>query len=233
MFVPRFVVVMIVIALALGLAYLLNHLLGLQYDYLADFVDLDGEANLPTWYASIEWFGVAAVFWLFAARHVARSDIRSWFLLLLPAVFLALSVDEVAGSHDYLGVLADRLLPNGTREDTLVPQTGLWFLVVGVPFAVGFATLIGAVFPYLASSPRAFIKLITGMACFLIGAIGIEALSNFVVEGSIQGVGLVLSEELAEMIGATIVLWGGYELISDPVERGHPAPSSLSRSGPP
>ena len=85
-----------------------------------------------------------------------------------------------------------------------------------MPFAILFAGLIGALRPYLARFPRAFGLLVAGMVVTLTGAVGVDALSNFVREGSLPGAVLLTLEELAEMIGATIVLWGGYELIRDP-----------------
>lgn len=212
---PRFVVALFGLDLTLGLVYLAYYLLGRPFDSLAHFIDLDGEANVPTWYASIQWFCVAAMLWVFARRHVARSSMRSWLLLLLPAVFLAFSLDEVAGIHEWLGVKSDVLLPGGTRATTAFSQTGLWFLFIGVPLVILFVGLIGAVRPYLARVPGAFVKLVAGMALVLTAAIGVDALSNFVVEGSLPGVVQIVIEEVAEMIGVTTVLWGSYELIRD------------------
>lgn len=211
--IPGFVVVLLGLDLALGLIYLAYYLLGRPFEPLANFIDLDGEANLPTWYSSIQWFCVAAVLWVFAERHFVRAQIRSWLLLLLPAIYLAFSLDEVATIHEWLGLLSDALLPNGTREGTLLSSTGLFFLVIGLPFGILFAGLVVALRPHLARSRRAFVLLVTGMVLFLTAAVGVDALSNFVTEGSFLGTLQVEIEELTEMIAATIVLWGGYELI--------------------
>jgi hypothetical protein len=213
--VPRFIWVLFAVDLALGLAYLGYFLLGHPYEPFAKLIDLDGEANLPTWYSSVLWFSVAYLTWVFAERHVLRSRIRSWFLFALPLVFVLFSLDEVAQLHEHLGVLSDALLPNGTREATVVSHTGLFFLFVGVPFAIVFIGLIGAVRPFLAENPGAFVKLAGGMALFVFAAVGLDALSNFTTDGSLAAAIQVLTEEVTEMIAATIVLWGAYELVSE------------------
>ena len=53
------------------------------------------------------------------------------------------------------------------------------------------------------------------MGTMLFGAVGAEALSNLVVEGTSMGLAQVVVEELLEMVGATIALWGSYELARD------------------
>jgi hypothetical protein len=213
--VPRFIKVLFAIDLTLALAYLGYFLIGQPYEPLAKLIDLDGESNLPTWYASILWFGVAYLTWVFAERHVLRSRVRSWFLLALPLVFVLFSLDEVAQLHEHLGVLSDVLLPTGTREQTIVSHTGLFFLFIGVPFVIVFVGLLGAVRPFLAEDPGAFQKLVGGMALFVVAAVGLDALSNFTTDGSLGATIQVLAEEVTEMIAATIVLWGAYELASD------------------
>ena len=179
MSVPRFIVVLVAVDLALGLAYVGYFLIGHPYEPLAKLIDLDGEGNLPTWYSSIQWFGVAYLLWAFAVRHVRRGQLRSWFLMALPLVFLLFSLDEVAQLHEHLGLLSDAVLPNGTRDSTAVSRTGLFFLFVGVPLGIVFVGLLAAVRPFLATRPAASMKIAGGMGLFLFAAVGIDALSNF------------------------------------------------------
>jgi hypothetical protein len=211
--IPRFVVILLGVDLALALGYLAYYLLGRPFDPLARFIDLDGEANLPTWYASIQWFCVSAALWVFAERQFVRPQIRSWLLFLLPAVFLAFSLDEVAGIHEWLGGHSDAVMPNGTRADSPFSKTGVYFIVIGVPFVILLVGLIAAVGPYLARFPRAFALFSVGMATFVTGAIALDVLSNYVTADSLPGVAQVTIEELTEMIGATVVLWGACELV--------------------
>ena len=209
---PRWVVGLIAIDVGLTLLYLIDYALGRPFAPLSHFIDLDGEANLPTWWSSIQWFCVAAAFWVFAIRNVERRPSRSWLLLVLPAIFLAFSLDEVATIHEYVGYMSDVLLPNGERDTSLVSHTGLFFILFGVPFAILFAGLVTAILPFLARLPRARDRLVAGMALMLIASIGIEALSNLLVPGSPAATLQIAVEEMSEMIGSTFVLWGSVAL---------------------
>jgi hypothetical protein len=209
---PRWVVGLICLDVGLTLLYLVDYALGRPFDHFSSFIDLDGEANLPTWWSSIQWFCVAAAFWVFAIRNVERRPSRSWLLLILPAIFLAFSLDEVATIHEYVGYMSDALLPKGERDASFVSQTGLFFILFGVPFAILFAGLVTAILPFLARSPRARNRLVVGMALMLIAAIGIEALSNLLVPGSPAAMLEIAVEEMSEMIGSTLVLWGSVGL---------------------
>jgi hypothetical protein len=211
--IPRVVAFLFGLDLGLALVYFANYLLGRPVDPLTTFIDLDGEANLPTWYASIQWFGVSAALWVFAERQFVRSQIRSWLLVLLPAVFLAFSLDEVAGVHEWVGGRSDALLPSGTRAASPFATTGIYFIVIGAPFVILFAGLIIAIRPYLGRFPRAFALLAAGMGVFMTGAIAFDVVSNFVTRDSLPGVVQITVEELTEMVGATVVLWGAFELL--------------------
>ena len=86
--------------------------------------------------------------------------------------------------------------------------------LIGVPFLAFFVALILSLRTYFRRAPGALVKMLLGMALFLAGAIGIETLANFVVlRSSLYYVLQVFSEELCEMLGSTMVLWGSYELL--------------------
>lgn len=222
---PPLVLGLLAVDLALTLVYLVNHAVGGPFNAFTNFVDLDGEAALLAWYSAIQWFCAAELFWLFAERRVVRGLNRSWLLALLPGIFLAFSLDEVAQIHEWLGRLTNLVLPSG---DTMFSTTGVWPLVIGVPFALLFVALIVLLRPYHALFPRAFGLLVTGMALLLTGAAGVELLANLVPQGSLPGVIQVAIEESAELIGATIIVWSGCELLRG---QGPPVSASLA-SGP-
>ena len=213
--IPRYILAAFAVDLTLGLAYGVDFLIGHPLERLSRFIDLDGEVNLPTWYSSIQWFCVAALLWVFATRNVSRSKLTSWLLLLLPAVFLMFSLDEVARLHEGFGGVLDRSALDVPRTSTALAKTGTWFILLGIPFAVAFALLIAAVRPYLRHSRGAFLKLVWGATMFLTAAIGVEALSNLVVPDSPLATLQILVEESLELIGSTTVLWGCYELVRD------------------
>lgn len=212
--VPAVVATFFVADLTLGAAYILDYLADHPYGQLSLFLDLNKEGNLPTWYSSVQWFSVAILWGLFAQRNFRRSQAASCLLLILPLVFLALSLDEVAQIHEWLGVRSDSLLPGASRKNTMFSHTGIWMLVFGVPFVAGFTALALSLRSYFCRAPGAFRKILWGMAVMLAGALGIEMLSNFVVADSLYGTLQVFAEELSEMLGATMVLWGSYELLA-------------------
>jgi len=199
-----------------GVAYLLLYLDAILYPaILTPLLDLDGEANLPAWYASVQWFCVAGLLAIFSIRNFSFSQKRSWLLLALPLLFLGFSIDEVAMIHEEIGVLSDRFLPGGSRKNTPFIKTGIWMFLVGVPFAAFVAGLMISIRTYFRRTPGALVKVCLGMAVTLVGAVGIETLSNFATPGSAYAMLSVLTEEVCELLGGTIILWGSCELLAE------------------
>lgn len=211
--IPPLILVLFAIDLAIGLAYVLNYLAGRPYRPLSLLLDLNGECNLPSWYSSVQWFGVAALLGLFAHRNFDRSSPRSWLLIVMALVFLGFSFDEVVQIHEAVGKRTDALLPGGTRQDTVFSRTGIWMFVLGIPFVAFFVWLTLSMRIYFQRAPGALVKLLAGTGIFLAAATGIEALSNFVTPGSGYDALENFLEEGLEMVGSTIVLWGSYEVL--------------------
>jgi hypothetical protein len=211
--IPALILVFIFIDVSLGLGYIVNELIGHPYSRLTVLLDLNGEGNLPTWYSSIQWFCVATFLGLFAYSNFRIGQRRSWLLPVLALFFLAFSVDEVARIHEWLGNKTDVLLPDGSRANTPLPETGIWMFVIGVPVLAVFGWLIFSIRMYFHNTPNALMKVFAGLLITLSGALGFEILKNFVAPASIYGILQVFSEEFSEMLGGTIVLWGSYELL--------------------
>ena len=201
------------IDIGFGVAYLLLYL-DRYHVILTPWLDLDGESNLPTWYSSVQWFCVAGLLAIFSIRNFSFSQKRSWLLLALPLVFLGLSLDEVAMIHEQIGGRSDAFLPGGSRANTLFIKTGIWMFLLGVPFAALVAGLMISTRTYFRRTPDAFVKLCLGMTVTLVGAVGIETLSNFTARNSAYAMLQVLAEEVCELLGSTIILWGSYELLA-------------------
>jgi hypothetical protein len=204
----------VVFALDLGLGALFigDYLLGQPIERFSRFIDLDAELNLPTWYASVLWFGVAALMWIVTTRLIQRARRSSWVLLLLPTIFLLFSLDEVASLHEGLGGVLDRIVLDVPRSMTVLPRTGVLAIVFGIPFIVASVLLFVAVRPFLGTYRRPFNTTILGMALVLAGAFGVELMSNFVEPSSLLEAFEVLLEEELELVGATLILWGTFEL---------------------
>jgi hypothetical protein len=211
--IPTFIKILLVINLILGLAYIINYLIGWWFPKLTSFVDLNGEDNLPTWYSSIQWFCVATVLGIFAWRNFSPSSWRSWLLLALPLMFLAFSLDEVAQIHEWFGFKTDRFLPGRTRLHTMFQETGIWAFLVGPPFIALFGSVMFSLRTYFKHAPDAFVKILLGMMVMLTGALGLETLSNFIDIKSEFYILEIVMEEFLEMTGSTIILWGSCELL--------------------
>ena len=211
--VPLLILVFFAVDLALVIAHVLDYLAGNPHWMLTMFLDLGRENNLPTWYSSIQWFSVAVLLAIFVRANFRISHLNSWPLLMLPMIFLAFSLDEVATIHERLGNKLDIFLPGGSRQNTLFSTTGIWMFAIGFPFVVLVGFLFLSVRTYFCRTPGAFTKIVLGMAITLAGALGIETFANFVGSNSAHTMLQVISEELCEMLGSTIVLWGSYDLL--------------------
>ena len=138
------------------------------------------------------------------------------FLWLLPLVFLAMSADEVVQLHERIGAESDGLLLGGTRAGTALPESGIWFIVVGVPFVVAIIALFATIRPYLRRPSGALARIVVGLALLVSGATGGDFVANFLDPGSPAAILEILVEEMLEMVGATVILWGGVELLLGP-----------------
>ena len=212
--VPKIILGFIVCDLLVALLYLANWAIQQPSTKLTRLVDLGGEANLPTWYSSVQLFLVAVFLAIFAFAKFERKNKVSWALLPWPLVFLGMSFDEVATIHEWLGSRTDALLPGGQRAKSLFGETGVWMLLFGVPFLLLMLGLIYGLRTYLKGRAHVIKKCMIGLIIFAGAALGIEVISNFVPK---QGPARVLQaffEELGEMVGVTFFLWAAHDLLS-------------------
>ena len=202
------------IDVALAGMYLLVILMPYVSWKLFDMFHLEHESNLPTWYSSLQLLLVGALFALFARVRFDRRHPRSWVLLALPVMFIVLSIDEATQFHEWLGTKLDQiLLPTGDRADTMLPFTGIWVIVLGIPVLLMFVGLIRYARAFFAARPEAASKMITGVLLLLAGAVGVESLANFLPVQSAAHDLEVFLEELLEMVGVTVILWGVVDLL--------------------
>ena len=187
--------------------YILNLLLGSPFPTGNRLLDLDSETSFSTWYSSIKLFCIAFVFALFCMQIKTQQKLIPWLLLPLPMLFALMSMDEIVMLHETIGDRGDvALTDGGTRADTVFTKTGTWFVIIGIPFLLGFYLYINTIKAHFKDSPESFLLLAAGMAIFLLGAVGFELISNFTPEG--RPMYLVrLLEESFEMFGASIMLW--------------------------
>lgn len=212
--IPVFILLFFICDLAVALAYLLNWGLHQPFHKLNLLLDLDGEANLPAWYSSMQLFLTGSFLTIFTYHHFDKNKKTSWMLLLWPLIFVTLSMDEVAQIHEWLGGKSDALLPGGTRAHTIFQSTGIWMFWLGIPFFLCMLGLIRSFKKYLGGKTPVIAKLIIGLLIFTSAAIGVEILANFVPNASLGHHVEIFCEELGEMLGETFFLWAAYDLLA-------------------
>jgi len=174
---------------------------------VATLVSLGEDANLPTWYASVTLLlcgvllGVIGLF----ARNTSDPFANHW--LILATLFILLSVDEVAMIHERAGWLLRWLSPAVSELGGMLRYS--WILV-GIPLLL----ILGAVMlRWFLHLPRRFKGLFGAAALIYIGgALGLEmvnaATHDAIGTRSLRYQGLTLVEELCEMTGVLVFLYG-------------------------
>ena len=210
---PFIVIAFLACDFLLPLLYLANWWgLGASSHTLTTLLDLGGEANLPTWYSSMQLFVVAMI--LSACVYVRWSESKTvpWVLVLLAGLFAALSLDEIAQIHEMIGFRTDVLLPGGDRRHSIFGQTGVWMFVLGIPIFAGVLALVFRLKKLLRGQGRIVRIFFAATVVYFGSALGLEALVNFIPAGGLASALQVCLEECGEMTGATLYLWGAYEL---------------------
>ena len=207
----RLIVVLVIAEVALGLAHLINFLIG---DPFRGSLFLGSEQSVGTWFSSGQLLVVALVAGAAVYPRVSRADPTSWLLLILPLAFLFLSLDEIAMFHETIAAGSGRFLPGGSVSGTPFSRTGIWMFLLGVPFLI-LATLWLYWFTGRFHPPTRIVRKMTaGTLVFLTGAVVVEGFSNAIPDDySLEYALQVLVEESLEMIGITIVLWAVYDLL--------------------
>jgi hypothetical protein len=165
------------------------------------------EANIPTWYSSLQLALIGALLLAFAHVRPGPGRAPTWILGIVGAAFLFLSLDEQISIHENLGGLLEDLV--GERGDTALEVTGPWMLVAAPLFLGGLALAAYLARPLWEGRRRVSVLYLAGAILFTASFAGLEALRNFIfARGQ-----LVLVEETGEMLGSTLLLWGTIELL--------------------
>ena len=165
---------------------------------------LDREANLPAWFSSALFFIAAILAALIAAvtRH-ERWPHLGW--PVVAGILLLLSIDEVAQLHEILANYSARAGGLG-----LFPEGGKFFSWVS--FAIPpVAVVCWMAARFLRTLPGAVgNRLAAGLALFLSGALGVEALTGQIAFELQTWTYLIFVtiEEGAEMLGAILFIDG-------------------------
>jgi hypothetical protein len=162
--------------------------------------DVNTEATVPTWYNAALLLVVAGLCLALASLRRSTTVDSGVRWLVLAAVFAAMSLDETVALHERLGdVVAPDVAGSGLLRHTWV--------AAGAVLAVGFAAVCAWA---LATLPRRLRRGTgAGLAVYLAGALGVEAVSGAVLDRWGDGLAysaVTLLEEAAEMAGAALVV---------------------------
>ena len=188
-----------------GLNYAVMSALGLER---FDFLRLGVEANLPSWYSTVQLFVVALVFGLIGWRDAVWRSPRTWPAAFPGLFFLLLSLDEGAQVHERLGWLVEA--QTGLGSSLL---TGAWLFIAVPLYAVLMLVSARALWPYFRGRKRVLALGAAGCVLFIVSAAGFEALGNL-TDPANESARRVLGvfEEVGEMVAATTLLWSGLTL---------------------
>jgi hypothetical protein len=186
---------MIAVLHALNLAAQAAKLRGRGAEPWVRFVDVDAEANLPTWCSSVLLLACAAAASLMALRTATSR--RGW--RLVAALLALLAADEVVCVHER--VAAAMLAWVGAHR---VARAWVW-AVGGAVVAVLGAGLV----PFLRGlAPGLRNGLMLAGAVFVTGGLGFEAIGQLYAAShgwaNVPYVTLAAVEELLEMVGALL-----------------------------
>ena len=226
--IPKFILYFFIFDLTIVLLYLLNWSFGQPFPKLTYWLNLDGERNLPAWYSSIQLFIVAAFFGIFTYAKFEKKDKASWILPVLFLLFVALSLDETIGIHEWMvlrgsilwesgeligGGYADGVLYlPGNEPISRTVLAGMGVFLLGIPFLLIMFGLVYGLRRYVRGKSHIIIKYIVGMVIFVISAIAFDILSGLPERNKIFII-VVSCEELGEMVGVTFFLWATYDLL--------------------
>jgi len=201
----RVLIYLIVCEIIFAIIYFLDFSLGEPIFFIHELFNLDQEANIPSWFSTIQLFliGLVALIVSCEKRHTPPPSRTG--LTVFGLGFVYLSMDEASIIHEKM----THAFYNNPWVPYFHGQHGVW-IVVYMCVAIVVITLlykdIGAVFKMF---PRESIIFSLGMFIFLLGSGGMETLTFFYLDKSnlLFYTMEVVIEEFLEMFGASIIFY--------------------------
>jgi hypothetical protein len=167
--------------------------------------NLDEEANVPSWFSSMQLFSIGVILLLASCSPLRQRDHLRVLVALLGTAFVFLSMDEAAAIHEKVTTVMARV----SWAPRFSGGHGIWMFVY-ILIAVGAAA---ALFRPILKIGRLYrrdtLGAITGCAVLGLGAVGVEAIGYEMIGANAPPVLKTLqvaTEEFFEMLGASIIL---------------------------
>ena len=231
--IPAVILVLFGVELSLGAMYIASFWLahfGL-FRTTTGVWDLDLESNPGTWFSASQLLAVGVIWGAIAWARFEPRRFGWWSLVAAAAMFAFLSLDEEGRIHDRLGEIFDVLIVQ--RKSSELHRTGVWVFVLAPILIAGAAAVFAWAWPYLRVDRLGVVLAVVGFGYFLFSACGLEIVSNYLTDGRAEHVE-VLFEEVGEMVGTTLVLWGSGRIarklgVGIPRVQGSPTAAPLTR----
>lgn len=202
---PRLVKAFFAADFLVGLPYVVNQLIGRPFAKINRLVDLDDEANFPSWYSSVQWAVVAALMGFAVYRLRKRGAKAALPLFVVAGAFLVLSLDEIAQIHEKLSIGVSGKVGSGQGA-----LKSLWLPALGLPLLILLGVAARRAKVAFDAAPGSLKMFVIGLGVFALGAFGIEPITSLVLHTS--GAAFVWVEETMEMVGVTFLLWSAFSL---------------------
>ncbi|MFC0680523.1 hypothetical protein ACFFGH_22040 [Lysobacter korlensis] len=187
----------LLVAASLLAPWVLGHDVSFAGSPIRNYIDVNGEANLPTWWSTT----LLALAGVFSAAvgivHRATGESGAFRWAVMAVLFLAMSVDEFTRVHDRIQH-AWRALFGAD------PFTSIEWMLILIPVALVVAVAVLLLVRPLPRVPKVLLAI--GGACYVLGAVGVDALAGAglpLLDSGTMGRFLLLNlEELGEFVGA-------------------------------
>jgi hypothetical protein len=177
-----------------------------------EIFDLDGEANIPAWFSSVQLLLIGVVFFIKHLQTGKGDYSNPIFFLIICLGFIFLSVDEMASIHEKIN--------NFLKGFEFLPRFkgnhGIWiicYLIIGIFL---FISTYSSIKEMWRRHRYETTILATGMGLLIFGAVFLEIIHyQFLNRDSLFKSHLleVTIEEFFEMLGASTMLFGALHLI--------------------
>ena len=200
----KLLVILLGAELLLVSAYILTHIVapGPTSEVLRNFLDVDREVSIPTWFSSAQLFALGPLLLL----QAPRSKQLGRFLFILALGFIFLSMDEAAAIHDTIYRAAQRMNVPWIKGAEYLIWMAAYLLAAAIGLVIGWRPVFFAWRQFR----REVVWIAAGEAIFVGGGIGIEILTHYLFHIAVDARFFlaVVAEEFFEMAGVSVMLYG-------------------------
>ena len=169
--------------------------------------NLDREATIPAWFSSAQLLLIGILFIFSNNWAQINRIVNPEFLLIVGMSFVYLSMDESAVIHEKITGTLNHIkwIPRFKGNH------GIWIPIYSIIFVLLATIGRHTIFSILKIYPRQSLLVFSGLLIFVLGGVGLEIIYYLYLEDSGRPILTkveIAFEELFEMLGASIVLYG-------------------------